>query len=263
MSTVIKKKASKGKGKAGRGIKHFFRFIKPKDKIDVKIKLIEGKHSDGNKEVVAEVISNFLSKHPTVYSDGYRDTHSSLMREYLQAVFVDSTWEKNTSQQPFDVYSIDMRVAVENKAKNVPYRKKSNDYGSNSRLVLNATLYPSEVKVKDVVPKNKQAGLSEEVLESFMDVIVVIVDRDKDSNKLVRYSLVDGSYWDVDYNTYIGSKDFYKQSNEEEILKEMLKIIHEKHPDNVFVDRYLSGDLPGVYLYVRKLIMVDNPTTIE
>lgn len=263
MSTPIKKKSGKGKGTSSRRGWHFFKFIKPKDKVDVKVKLIKGKHSDSNKEAVAEVVSNFLSKHPTVYSDGYRDTHSTLMREYLQEVFVDSTWEKNTSQHPFDVYSIDMRVAVENKSQIVPYRRRNNDYGSNLKLVLNATLYPSEVKVKDVVPKNDQAGLSEEVLESFMDVIVVVVDRDRHTNKLVRYSLVDGSYWNVDYDTYVGVRDLYKQLNEEDLLRELLNLINERHPDNVFVSRWLSGDLPGVYLCLRKLIMVDNPTTIE
>jgi len=260
MSTRIKKAIDKGKDI---GHSKHISFIRPKEGIDIKFKLSKSKHSDNNKELVAEAVANFLIKHPTIYSDGYRDTHSSLLCEHLQNVFVDSTWTKNTSQQPFDVYSIDMRVAVENKSQIVPYRKKTKDYSDKSKLVLNATLYSSEVKVKDVVPKKYQAGLSEEVLESFMDVILAVSDRDGDTNKLVRFSLVDGDYWNVDYDTFRGSDDLYNQMNEEETQRAMLELLHEKHPENVFLSRYLSGDLPGVKLDFRKLIFVDNPTTVK
>jgi hypothetical protein len=234
---------------------------KPKiDKCPCLIKLCDGVYSKGNKEITAIAIEDFLIKYPNIYSDGFRDTHSSLMREHLEKEFPMYDWYKNSSQNPFDIYSIDALVAIENKTANVSGLKRINDFATNNRLVTNATIYPDKVKVKDVVPKKLHYKYDEITLDTFMDVIVVVVDKDIKTNTLVRYRIVDGSYWGVDYDTYIGARDFFSAINDLDVKKALFESVSAKHPNNKFVNRVLNNDLESVNLDLRKLFMVDNPT---
>lgn len=224
------------------------------------IQIVDGVHSKGNKEIIAIALEDFFIKYPNIFSDGYRDTHSSMIREHMEKEFPMYSWRKNSSQTPFDVYSVDALVAIENKTANVNGRKRTNDFCINGKLVTNATIYPDKVKVKDVVPKKSHGKYSSETLEQFMDVLVSVVDKDKKTNTLVRYRIVDGSYWGIDYDTYIGAREFFRVINEKYIKKTLFDLVYKRNPNNIFIKRILTGELPGVSLDLRKLFMVDNPT---
>jgi len=224
-----------------------------------RIEIVAGEYSSGNKELVAEVIDNYLLSSTEINSNGYTDAHSGNLRDYLNAEFLGFSWVKNSSQSPFDVYCVDARIAIENKCSKVR-RNLDGKHSVSPIVVANATLYPTVAKVKDVVPKKHQGVLTEAELESFMDVLVVIADKDRDTNDIVRHKIVDGAYWGIDYETYIGCKDLFGQLNDEVSLRMLFETMADKYPDNRFVQRAISGDLPNVISCIRKLFMVKNPT---
>lgn len=224
-----------------------------------RIEIVAGEYSSGNKELVAEVIDNYLLSLSEIDSNGYTDAHSGNLRDYLNAEFPGFEWVKNSSQAPFDVYCIDARIAIENKCSKVR-RNLDGKFGVHQHLIVNATLYPSEAKVKDVVPKKHHKSLTKEELESFMDVLVVVADKDRDTNAVVRHKIVDGAYWGNDYMTYTGCRDFFKQANDEVSLRILFETVADKFPGNVFVRRTIEGDLPTVKSHIRKLLSVKNPT---
>lgn len=223
------------------------------------ISIADSKHSSGNKEIVAIAIEDFLLKNFKILSDGYRDTFSTKMCEYLSTEFSEYRWYKNSSQMPFDVYSIDAKVAIENKSSNVNQLKKRKGFGFNDKLVVNATVYPSEAKVKDIVACAKWKNLSEETLESFMDVLVVIVDRASIDGEVIRYRIVDGDYWGISYDVFKGCREMFNSMNEPTMKKHLLETILSHSKDNAFIKGLLSGALPSISFDFRKLISVKNP----
>jgi hypothetical protein len=212
------------------------------------------------KEVATEHLKDFLAKFPVIYSNGYLDDHSTMMREYIAEQLPKYTWHKNSSQRPFDIYSVDGLISIENKTNFVKGNKKTKNFASNNKLVMNATVYPEKAKVRDVVPKRLHKNYDEATLEKFMDVIVLIIDKDKKTNMLVRYMIVDGSYWGIDYDIYLGIRNLYKQANDPEIKRIFLDAINKKYPENRYVSDTLEGKLPHINLDLRKLITVTNPT---
>lgn len=232
---------------------------KPRKKVQCTIQIKPGECSNGNKELVASSVEEFLNIHGKVFGGGYKDIHSSMMRDHLEAEFPEYDWHKNTSQRPFDIYSIEAGVAIENKSQQVGTTKDG--FGYKGKMVVNATLYPDKAKVKDVVPKSRWRGLDEASLDKFMDVLVVAVDKAK-SKDIVRYKIVDGSYWNVDYPIYSGCSDLFNQINNKETQRRFLELIYEE-TGNHFVKAMLDGKLSGVNFDFRKLITVDNPNAKE
>ncbi len=222
------------------------------------IRLSDSKHSNGNKEIVAISIEDFILGSSSIVSDGYRDTYSSLMVEHLSNEFSEYTWTKNSSQQPFDIYSLDAGIAIENKNQSTLTSSKNQRISKNN-LVVNATIYPSEAKVKDVLPKKKQLNLSKETLESYMDVLVVVVDKNRKNGKIVRYRIVDGGYWGFDYDDYMGCKEMFPLMNNKFIKKRILSLLQQCAPNNTFIKKALQND-SIIDFNFRKLIYISNPT---
>lgn len=223
------------------------------------IQIAPSKHSKGNKELVASVIEDFLIEYGKIFSSSYQDSHSSLLRDRLASEFPMYTWHKNSSQHPFDIYSVDAGIAIENKSHKVG--KNSTGFGYKNNLVVNATLYPSEARVSDIVPKRCWKHHSAAALDSFMDVLIVIADKTK-TNNLVRYKIVDGNYWGIDYDIFQACSEFFNQLNDPEIKNGLLDLIINKY-DNKLACLLRNEALPGVKLDLRKLLTVKNPNTKE
>lgn len=200
----------------------------------------DGKHSNGMKELVALALERFF-EYGTFVSDGYEDSNSSKVRDYLSEEFPEFTWEKNSSQNPFDIYSIDAKITLE--------LKKMSPSG---KVVFNATAYPDEVKVKDVVSKtllgNESCCTSS---EEFMDVLILLWEKDN-TGKIINYKIVDGSYWNITYNDFVGCRDFFKQANS--LLPKFLDDVSERFPDNSFINKCINNELPLITLKLRKLL---------
>lgn len=223
------------------------------------IQIGPSKHSNGNKEVVASLINDFLSEHWKIFSEGYRDVHSSLLRDYLANELPNYNWHKNSSQHPFDLYSVEAGVAIENKSHKVG--KTIAGFGYKNNLVVNATLYSDEVLTRDIVPKKYWKNYDEAVLDSFMDVLMVTVDKTK-TNTIVRYKIVDGNYWGVDYDVFQACSNFFSQLNDPEIKNSLLDLIINKY-NNKLARLLRNEELPGVNLDLRKLLVVKNPNAKE
>lgn len=225
------------------------------------INIKDGKYSGNLKLEVALSIQDFLLNKGTFNNDGYKDTNSTNMRIHLNREFPNLNWIKNGSQKPFDCYSIPALLTVENKGADVTKKKNGTGYSVKKHIMGNGTIYPSSIKVKDVITMSKHKGISEEVLESFMDVLVVGVEREKKTDKIVRYSIVDGDYWGVSYEHYCGNRDYFKAINE--ILSEINELVIKRNMDNKCLREYIialeNGSLSGITLALRKLISMNNP----
>jgi len=223
--------------------------------MDCKIQIKDSVYSKGMKEIAAIAIEDFLlSNKDNFLSDGYEDTNSSNIRNFLEKEFPEFEWTKNHSQSPFDIYSIDALVAIELKSVDVSINKKGG-YSSKKSLVLNATVYPDVALVKDVVTKEMAKNIDKEILNSFMDVILVIVN--KNQNKIVGYKVVDGSFWGINYDIFCGCRDLFSQANNE--LEIFMNYLEKKYSDNAFLKAYNSGQLKGIDFKIRKLISCKNP----
>lgn len=223
------------------------------------IKVVKGSCSAGNKEKVIEVIANYFNNTPFVPTSGYKDKQSTDIIELLSRTFPNVTWHKNSSQNPFDGYSVEARVTFESKIKLVSSTKCG--YGVAKNVPGNASIYPTKAKVTDVVPKKEWKLYTPEQLEGYMDVIVLFVDTARDTNTLVRYAIVDGSYWNVDYKTYKGCSELFGLMNDPNVAQTFLDVLRVAAPDNKFVKRLINkNDMTGINLALRKLIHVANPT---
>ena len=223
-----------------------------------KIKISEGVYKE-NKMTVAEAIDNYIESISKISKDSYKDTNSSELCEYLSESFPQYTWYKNSSQSPFDIYSIDGRIAIENKMVNTTYSKRTHTHTVKDRLLANATLYPDKVRVKDVLPLKESMHISDDVLDSFMDVLVVCIDVCPKTNAVVSHKIVDGSYWGIDYDTYLGCKNFFKLMNNKSAHRLLLNLMSELYPDNKFIKMLTDNNDNSVEFYFRKLLYVKNP----
>jgi len=231
-----------------------------------RIKICDGVHSNGNKEITAIAIEDFLMLNCTVLGNGYEDLHSSSMREHLEKEFPDWGWKKNSSQRPFDIYSIEARVAIENKNSNVKLLHDGGTYSKNRYILTNATIYPNEVKVRDVVPcKFHEYYINlygSDILDEFMDVLVVFVDREQKTNKLIRYRIVDGSYWGFEYKDFKGCHRLFDTLNDSDVRRKIIRILSERDPENTFIPKLKDED-DNLKFLLRKLISCKNPTFDE
>jgi len=225
------------------------------------INIEEGKYSGELKREVAEAIQIFLEEKGSFKNDGYKDLNSVEMSAFLNSAFPGLDWKVNSSQKAFDIYSVKAMIAIENKGTNVSKKKHSAGYTIKDKVMSNASIYPSYIKVKDVVAKFKREDYVNGLLESFMDVIVVGVERDTQTSKIARFIIVDGSYWGVSYEHYLGNVEYYKAVNE--CLPEINELIKNKNKDRQylyrFIDDYATGKLPKIHISLRKLIFIDNP----
>lgn len=123
----------------------------------------------------------------------------------------------------------------------------------------NATLYPTEARIRDVVPKNTwQPGWSKLYLNTLMDVLVVFAGKYK--GRLVDFRIVDGSFWGASIDDYVGCRESFREINDDEITNEVIDIILRKFPDNVFLRRMRQDAYNNrVKLAWRKLLSYRNP----
>lgn len=234
----------------------------PKDSVTPKklISVVKGTCSDGNKEKVVTALDNFFSNTTFIRSSTYRDKHSRTIVGFLNKKFPNVTWNINSSQHPFDCYSVDARIAIENKT-NIAC-KTSHGNSVRKSIPCNASIYPTKAKVKDVIPIKEYKKYTSDELNSFMDVIVTFVDHYRDTNELVSYAIVDGSYWNIDYKTYKGCTSLFNTMNNKNVIKAIFNVLHIAEPKNKFIERINDNDesLEDVTLSLRKLICVANPT---
>lgn len=210
------------------------------------VEIKNGKHSD-IKESVAIVIEDYLKSNAKFYSDGYRDFNSKFLVEYLNGIFLDYDFKKNSSQSVFDIYSIKGKIAIELKSSNVR-KNKDGEYSINRSIITNASVFPKEINIKNVVSKkylNADTDFN-------MDVLVVCVD--KFEEKVIRYCIVDGYWWDIDIEEFVDCRNLFNQMNE--IKDDILKMIVDKY-DNKFVKKYMETD--DITIDFRKLITISNP----
>jgi len=233
---------------------------KPLSMIDV----IPGQCSRDNKERVVTIIEKFLNSLLKLPTQGHDDQLSTIMRRYLESKFYGSTWVKNSSQNPFDLYSVDALVAVENKTIKVSGSKKVLDsYGFKEKIIANASIYPDKAKVKDVVPKKWHKHYSDTILDKFMDVIVVVIDRSSVDDSIVRFAIVDGNIWGVTYNVYKGNKEVFKIMNDPLFKDAIHHLFLMQSPENEYFQKLVNKELPFIFPSYRKLTSIRNPNKLN
>jgi hypothetical protein len=228
--------------------------------MECRIRITDGINSNGFKELSALAIEEFLDNSVGKFwsTDNIKnDINSEHIAEYLNSVFPDeSPWEVNGSQQPFDMYSLKARVAIELKSNKTIKNKNS----KNSKYIIaNATIYPTQARVRDVVPGNRwDKEWSDAYLNSMLDVLVVVTNKVND--KLLSFCIVDGSYWGVDIEDFISCRAFFSDINNDAIMTEILRVIIKHNPNQLFAKKILNGDYKDkIMLSLRKLIQVSNP----
>lgn len=202
------------------------------------------------KNRVAALLRDYLDGCDDFHSDGYVDTNSSEITSFLNTHLPEYRWIKNSSQRPFDIYSIEARLAIE--IKSVSVRKnKSGKIMSHEIMLTNASVYPDEINITDVVPKKHlETGIDQSI---DFDVLVVCVERCGDL--VVGYCIVDGSFWGIAKELYQDCRDLFRQINQFKLA--LLENVHIKYK-NRFAKCILDGAI-DVDLDVRKLITVSNP----
>ncbi len=242
--------------------------IRVKDCMDnnpkCRIQIDDGIASKGNKEIVALSIEEHLldlQRSGTKWSpQSFNDLNSARLSDHLSSEFAgEGVWVLNGTQDPFDMYNLDMRVSVELKSEKVKFKNKSRTYSRPSGILGNATIYPLTAKIEDIVnKKNINSNWDNEFLNRFIDVLVVIIFRDAKSSAIVDYVIVDGSYWGFDRNDFIGCREYFSIINNE--LEVFNKYLLRKYPDNMFIRKMVSGDYgDNVNLKIRKLITWKTP----
>lgn len=262
MSTIMKKETNVVNKRIGTKI---VKAISKKKGTSVPnfVDITPSKHSKGNKEKVKNVLVDFLNNQTYIPSGTYKDKQSKNIKSMLEKRFKTVTdWTQSPSQSPFDIHSIEVRVAIECKSGLVTL-KKDGSYTISSNSVANATLYPSEVKVKDVVPKKDQVDYSQEVLESYMDVLVIFIDKCAETNNIVRYAIVDGNYWGHTNSIYKGSSKLLGVINKESFKTKLIDLIKNSTYDvdiHNTMNFYLNDQKRLSKFNLRKLLTVENPT---
>jgi len=223
-----------------------------------RIRIEDGEHSKGFKELVSIIIMDYLEEkcgnHSWYSGDINRDVNAVALAEYLDYKFPESSpWKTNGSQQRFDIYSLTANVAVEIKS------QRGTKNGSQRFITGNATIYPPEAKILDIVSKNKwdpewPAGHEEIKL----DVLVVIVEKHYKTGIVNNFCIVDGSYWGITYAHYTGLKKLFSQLNTKSIktfLFEKMRV--ESNMDPELISMFVEEDY--VAFYIRTLLKPINP----
>lgn len=200
--------------------------------------------SNETKELTALVVEHWLEERNMWYSDGYKDSDSTELTTYFNEELSGfGPWTKNHSQSPFDIYSVNGKIAVELKSANV-----------NAPLITgNATIYPRTAMLKDIVPINRfKPGYDE---NQWMDVLVVFVDGDMDG--IVEYKIVDGSWWGYEREDFIACRELFPQVNS----CGFKNIISDNFVDvNLFINKLVHNLYKQTTnLKLRKLIEYNNP----
>lgn len=200
------------------------------------------------KQKVAYALEDYIKNCDIFHNDGYTDINSELITTYLKQKFNQYTWFKNSSQATFDIYTPDGNLTIELKSKKIRKNKKGN-FSLSRNIMTNASVLPDQVYGCDV---NKRCD------NSVFDVLILFVE--KYNNKVIRYCIVDGSYWDIDKDLFADCKLLYKQLRESK--EEILKLISDKY-NNKFVNLLLDGKNNDISFDLRKLITVKNPIGIS
>lgn len=222
------------------------------------IQITDSKHSNGNKEIIAISVEDWLLERDKMIRDGYADKNSTDLCTHLNREFPEGNWQKNASQRPFDTYSVSMLVAIELKGLTNEVGSRTRSRKSKDQLVMNATLYATEAYVRDVVPKHKHHLYTEEQLDMMMDVIVVCFERMRGSGRLLGYKIVDGAYWDIDYKTQKDCWEAFGQLNDEDTKAVLYQLMSERYPNSVFW-KGLANNTLDINMDFRKLITIKNP----
>ena len=91
-----------------------------------------------------------------------------------------------------------------------------------------------------------------------MDVMVVCVHRDKSTGLIKDYVIIDGSFWGITWKDYLGCREYFTLVNNH--LDDYDELLLGKYPDNLYLQRKVSGDYEGViFPKVRKLISWKSP----
>lgn len=206
------------------------------------------------KLIVAKEISRYYSATSRHWDTIFReDVNAKDLACHLNRAFPEfqDGWEARTlsSQQPFDIVHLGLNLIIELKSV-----KASTD-----RIIGNATVYPDRVKAVDALPNNFNYPASIGHLnynkDAYLDVLVVCVDHV--DNVVNSYAIVDGSYWGVTEEIYLGCKDYFSDVNE--YLDIINKILVEEN-ENAFAEALTDGTLGNaVNMYLRKLINFTNP----
>jgi len=229
-----------------------------------KIKIVDGMVSGGNKEMVAITVEDHLLNLQDTgtewYPQSYNDKNTERLTNYLREEFGNvGEWVINGSQDPFDTYNLNTLVAVELKSEKVSFSKRKNLYHLPKTIIGNATIYPTVAKIKDVVNKKDiDPSWNDEFLNSFMDVMVVIVCVDKRNNLVVDYRIVDGSYWGFNREDFVGCREYFSIINSE--LDNFNLYLSRKYLHNPFIQKITNGGYGNfVNLKIRKLISWKAP----
>jgi hypothetical protein len=221
------------------------------------IQITDSKHSNGNKEIVAISVEDWLLERDKMLSDGYADRNSSDLSKHLNREFQGAEWTKNSSQSPYDTYSVAMRVAVELKGLDNVYGKRSGNPMTKNKIVMNASLYSDEVLVRNVIPTKYHYKYTDDVLNSFMDVLVVCFEREKSNGSLLGYKIVDGNYWNISYQIQEDCRKMFGQLNTPEMRAVILGSLIQLY-GNSCAQAMADGTIKAELLF-RKLISVENP----
>jgi len=174
------------------------------------------------------------------------------MAEHLSTVFFDKgEWAVNNSQHPFDIYSLGCKVAIELKSFKYKY--------NNKYFVSNATIYPHEARIRDVVPKNRwEDSWTDAYLDTMLDVAIVFVN--KVDGKINNFYITDGSYWGIDLEDYLSCREFFNIINNPTMFGKILNVINEEYPNQTFVSKLINnGYDKKIKLCFRKLISCSSP----
>lgn len=231
---------------------------------ECKIMIKGSLHSDGFKEVVTVAIEDYLRRYSGFNwepSNMHRDVNAENLATHLNNMFPsEGPWEVNSSQAAFDIYSLKARVAIELKSVKSKKRKYGDGYTENNSIIGNATIYPPEAAIKDIVPRRRhEKSWSSEYLDTMLDVIVVFVRRV--GGRLADYRIVDGNYWGFAYEDYLSCKDAFSKLNDPEIVEKMFKSIVKKYPEQIFIKKLWMGEYEegGLGFLTRKLLSYRSP----
>lgn len=179
------------------------------------------------------------------------DRYAYCMLKVLQDVFPSVTWILNSSQKPFDIYSLEARIAIEVKT----YKHKLNGISKPTTLLSNATIYPDTVKYKDVAKKSNI--IDEAQGELFLDTLVVVLEKNATTvmGLISDVAVVDGSYWNVSYDDYKDCADFFRLMNDNK--RDILALLQDKNPSNKFIAKLRESS--DIEFSLRKLITIKNP----
>lgn len=237
---------------------------------DQRMKLGDTTADQQYKMIVGNIIRNWLitleSKDNSWKKSSYEDDiNAGNLLKYLSKNINDITFHKNSSQSPYDVYSVDGLVAVELKSKK----------GKDDQFLGNATVYPDIIPANRVIPeKSAKKALSDTEYDSIdqipdMAVIVVYVKYSRKTRRVVDWQIdgrgaLGGGDIKISREEAISCHDMFPYMNNPEILKRYLEDIARQMEadgkDSIFPRRIVENYHKNyVNFKVRKLIDVKGP----